>query len=290
MTAEHVTDSFQERTLVIVGVGLIGGSIAAALRKRKFAGQIIGVGRSARRLDDARDAGLIDFGTTELADAAARADLMVFCTPVDRIADGVLSAIPHCRPDTLITDAGSVKGCICRELSQPSADGVTFIGSHPLAGSEKNGFEHADADLFVGRVCVVTPGETTPRDSFRRLTAFWQSLGLTVLEMSPSDHDRALAETSHLPHVVATTLAAALSDSNRSLTSTGFADSTRIAAGDPDLWTAILLANADAVVQSIDVYAGGLGKFRAAIANRDADVLKNLLEVAKRKRDAIECK
>ena len=288
MTVDHAADSLQEGTVAIIGVGLIGGSIAAALRKRGFTGQIIGVGRSAKRLDDVRDAGLIDFGTTDSAAAAAQADLMIFCTPVDRIAGGITSAAPHCRPDTLITDTGSVKGHICRELSQPFPDGATFIGSHPLAGSEKNGFDHADADLFVGRVCVVTPNETTPHDSLQRLTAFWHSLGLRVLEMTPTDHDHALAETSHLPHVVATALAAALSDTNRQLTSTGFADSTRIAVGDPDLWAAILLANADALVQSIDAYIQGLGEFRAAIANHDVEVLKNLLEVAKRNRDTLE--
>ena len=272
----------------IVGVGLIGGSIAAALKKRGFNGRIIGIGRNSVRLQDAQTAGLVDEFTTDLTDAAAKCDLIIFCTPVDRIAYGVITAAAKSSPGTLITDAGSVKGSICRELDGRLPGGVTFIGSHPLAGSEKNGFEHADADLFVGRTCVVTPDIATPPEQLERLTRFWETLGMIVVSMTAEDHDAALARTSHLPHVVAAALAATLSPENDELAATGFADTTRIASGDPELWTAILLANADAVSNRLSEYTQQLDEFRAAIVNRDADVLKNLLEEAKRKRDDLD--
>src|SRR5262249_28646432 len=156
-----------------------------------------------KRLHAARRRGIIDEGTVDLSAAAARADLLVFCSPVDVIAGGVHEAAGACRPGTLITDAGSVKACLCRELAKGLAPQVEFVGAHPLAGSEKQGFEHANARLFERRICVVTPSGTNSRRAVARIAAFWKKLGSTMLEMSPEAHDRALAETSHLPHLVA---------------------------------------------------------------------------------------
>jgi len=287
MSKSSPAPSISEPVIVIVGVGLIGGSIAAALRQRGFRGRILGVGRTAVRLESAQAAGLIDSGTTDLSAAAAEASLLIFCTPVDRIADGVLEAAGTCQPGTLLTDAGSIKRAICDELSTRLPSGVTFIGSHPLAGSEKQGFEHADADLFLGRVCVVTPDETTPHRSLEQLRSFWEFLGNRVIEMTPAEHDQILARTSHLPHVVAAALAGAFSDLPGELTASGYRDTTRIAAGDPDLWVSILLGNTEAVVSGLDRCGAKLAEFRDAITNRDAAALKSLLETAKRNRDAI---
>jgi len=279
-----------EETIAIIGVGLIGGSVAAALKKRGFAGRILGVGRNASRLESAKAAGLIDACSTNLAESAAQSDLIILCTPVNLIIEGVRDISATCRPGTLITDAGSTKGDICRELSSRFAKGVTFIGSHPLAGSEKQGFEEANPDLFQNRVCVVTPNETTPADQLSRLNAFWELLGCRVIEMTAEAHDQAIARTSHLPHVVASALVSLLEKSHNQLTSTGFCDTTRIAAGDPDLWSAILLANASEVIQSIDELNGKLAEFSEAIANRDATTLKNLLQLAKTNRDNLGVK
>lgn len=274
-----------EKTVAIVGVGLIGGSIAAALNKRGFDGMLLGVGRNASRLKAAETAGLIHSHSVELADAAEAADLLIFCTPVDRISPGVRTAAAKCRAGTLITDVGSVKESICRELVGRMPENVTFVGSHPLAGSEKQGFEHADPNLFEARVTVVTPDPTTPPDQLVRLKQFWESLGSRVVELSAEEHDRALAQTSHLPHVVAAALAATLSESNGRLAASGFRDTTRIAAGDPNLWSTILLDNAEQVVHSIDGYFDTLTEFRRALAEHDADALKKMLETAKTNRD-----
>ncbi|HVV99196.1 MAG TPA: prephenate dehydrogenase [Planctomycetaceae bacterium] len=286
----NIPSSFVEpvaECLAIVGVGLIGGSLAAAVRQRGLARQIIGVGRDPERLEPARARGLIDACTADLTAAAREADLIVFCTPPDRIAAGVRAAAGACRRGTLITDAGSTKQLICAAAATGLPAGVDFVGSHPLAGSEKQGFDHADANLFEGRLCVVTPVETTPRPALDRTIAFWQRVGMRVIEMSPGDHDAAVAETSHLPHLVASALAATLSESRRDLAASGFRDTTRIAAGDPQLWTTILLQNAEAVLQSLERFSTGVANFREALQARDVDALHRLLEAGKQQRDRL---
>jgi prephenate dehydrogenase len=275
-------------TVAIVGVGLIGGSIALAIKQRGAAGAVIGVGRSAARLAEASSRGIIDEGVVDLSAAAPKCDLLVFCTPVDRIVAGVREAAGACRPGTVITDAGSTKGSICRDLVKGLPSGITFVGSHPLAGSEQQGFENAAGRLFEKRICVVTPLPATPPSAVARVARFWTWLGATVVEMTPEAHDRALAETSHVPHLAAAALAATLSPGNQALAATGFRDTTRIASGDPDLWTAILLGNRDEVLSSLAHYDREIEEFRQALQQKDAEGLKYLLKVAKMQRDAIE--
>ncbi len=282
-----------EETVAIVGVGLIGGSLAAALKQRKAAGRVIGVGRDASRLEAARQAGLIDEGSTDLAEVARRATLIVFCTPVDKVAEGVRTALsglashsalrtPHSA--LLLTDAGSVKGPICEAL----ADVPNFLGAHPIAGSHRQGFEAADAKLFAGKVCVLTPRESASPDNIARLERFWQAVGMKTVTMTPDDHDRALAMTSHLPHVVAASLAATLTPENRPLTGSGFRDTTRVAAGDPSLWTGILLNNAAHMVDGLEAMQQRLEAFRTAIKLGNTDVLKHLLKEGQSRRETLE--
>jgi prephenate dehydrogenase len=276
----------QGSTIAIVGVGLIGGSIAAALRRRHAAVRIVGIGRNAARLEQAQQAGLIDVAATSPA-AAGDAALVAICTPVDRIVEDARDIARCLRPGALITDAGSVKGRICSELQHDLPEGVTFVGSHPLAGSEKNGWEHSDAELFEGRVCVVTPASSTQPDALQRVEEFWRTLGMRIVRMSPEEHDRALAITSHVPHVAAAALAAQLTDALRELAATGFRDTTRIAAGDPELWAAILLANADSVTAGIDRVMEQMAAFRTAIESGDEPGLRRLLDVARERRNQL---
>ena len=285
--------SSPEETVAIVGVGLIGGSLAAALRQRKAAKWVIGVGRDASRLEAARNAGLIDEGSTDLAEIARRATLIVFCTPVDKVAEGVRTALAglssHSSLATrhsslLLTDAGSVKGPICAEL----ADMPNFLGAHPIAGSHRQGFEAADAKLFEGKLCVLTPLATASANNIARLERFWQSVGMRTVTMTPDDHDAALAMTSHLPHVVAAALAGTLTPENRSLTGSGFRDTTRVAAGDPTLWTGILLNNAAHLMDGLEDMQQRLESFRMAIKLGNADVLKQLLEAGRMSRELLE--
>lgn len=274
-------------TVAIVGVGLIGGSLALAAKQRGVVRRIIGVGRNPARLSAAQAAGMLDEIHTDLKQAAAQADLVVLATPVDLIVAAALDATSVCRSNAILTDVGSTKARICRELEKTLPRGATFLGSHPLAGSEKHGWEHARGDLLEGRTCVITPTDVTPAAACQTLSAFWQRLGMRVLEMSPEDHDTAVAQSSHLPHVVASALARTLSPENRALAATGFADTTRIAASDPDVWIPILLDNSDAVLSSLSLFGSELTAFQHALSQRDAVAMRELWLRGKATRDAI---
>jgi cyclohexadieny/prephenate dehydrogenase len=278
----------QLNVLTIVGVGLIGGSIGLAARQRGVARIVRGVGRQQASLDRARNVGAVDETFVDLAPAVAGAEVVVFCTPVDHIARQVLEAAPSCAPGTILTDAGSTKGRIVREVTGQLGNGVAFVGSHPLAGSEKRGPDFADAELFTGRWTVITPTEATDPRALERVTAFWQALGSRTRVMSPEAHDEALAMTSHLPHLAAAALAGMLPDELRSLTATGFRDTTRIAAGDPQLWTAISAHNHDALAAALMRLEERLAGFRHAIEAGDWAALRDLLARAKEVRDALE--
>jgi len=278
----------QTQVLAIVGVGLLGGSVALAAKVRGIADRVIGIGRNPDRLQAAVAAGVIDEFLTELPERDAPWTIAIIGTPVDRIAEDVRRIAAVSRPGTLITDVGSVKGSICDAVQAENLpEGVSFVGAHPLAGSERTGFEAATADLFDGKVTVVTPNPAADESANSAISSFWKHLGSRVIEMLPAEHDAALATTSHLPHVAASALAATLPEMFQQLAASGFKDTTRIAAGDPELWVAILLENAAAVSTSLDAFSQSFGKFRTAVENRDADELKKLLQVAKRNRDAL---
>jgi len=275
------------KTLTIVGVGLIGGSIGLAARQRGLAEHILGVGRQRGSLDRARAVGAIDEGSLNLEESVHRADLAVFCTPVDQIAKQMLAAGSGCTAGTLLTDAGSTKAAIVHEVEGRLPDGVAFVGSHPLAGSEKRGPEHAAPHLFQDRLTVVTPTERTDAAAVARATTFWQALGSRVRIMTPEEHDRALALTSHLPHLLASALAGILPPELNELTSTGFRDTTRVAAGDPGLWLGIFAQNRAAVLEVLMRFRGRLDDLRQALAAEDQLTLDALLTQAKRIRDAL---
>ena len=274
-------------TLTVVGVGLIGGSLAAAVKARGLAARVIGVGRNPAKLAGAVERGLLDEVTSDLAWAARQSDLLVFCTPVDWVVAGVREAAAASRCGTLITDAGSTKAEICEALESGLPPGVEFIGSHPLAGSEKSGYEYSNPQLFVNRVCVLTPHARTSISGLQRLRSFWCGLEARLIEMPARAHDRAVAETSHFPHVAASVLAATLAPEHQVLAARGFRDATRIAAGDADLWTSILVDNAEEVSRSLDKFAGILEEYRTALQRRDAVAIKQLWERAKQIRDQL---
>ena len=275
-------------TVTIIGVGLIGGSIGLALKSRGLSRQIVGVGRDARTLERAREAGVIDTVAASLEDGVAAADFIVVCTPVDRIAEDVLRCAELAPRRAVITDAGSTKGNILRELQgRLSPDQAVFVGSHPLAGSEKKGAANARADLFVHRLVVVTPSDDSDPEAVAVVERFWRLLDAQVIRMDPEAHDRALATTSHLPHAVASALAGVTPVEWLPLTAGGFRDSTRIAAGDPALWTAIFLANQSAVLAAIEQFFQRIMMFRDALAADNATAVHDWLEQGKRVRDAL---
>ncbi len=274
-------------TVAIVGVGLIGGSIGMTLRERGLADRVIGIGRRQPSLRTARRVGAVNNTTVEMAKGVAEAELIVVSTPVGRIVEDVQRAAQFCPEGTLITDAGSTKRSIVESLDARLPRGCRFLGSHPLAGSEKAGAIHARADLFEGRIAILTPTKNTRAEDFDTLEGFWSALGSVVVQMSPEDHDRALALTSHVPHLAAAALAAILPERYFRLSGTGILDTTRIAAGDPELWKQIFLLNRENVLAALDRYDEQLAALRTAIRQGDEKTLVHLLTLAQKNRNAL---
>ena len=271
--------------ITVVGVGLIGGSVGLAAKARGVAGRVVGVGRDAGTLARAVELGAIDSFTTDLAEGVSDADLVVVCTPVDTIAEMILRAAPHLRPGAIVTDGGSTKGNIVAAVEGKLPRGVEYVPAHPLAGAEKNGVEHARADLFEGRGTILTPAAAA--DAVERVTAFWRGLGSRVVTLTPEAHDAALAKTSHLPHAVASALAGATPIDLLPLSAGGFRDVTRIAAGDPHLWGAIFEANRDCVLAALAVFTDRLSEFRKLLEAGDRAGLARWLTEGKQVRDAL---
>jgi len=280
-------------TIAIIGVGLIGGSIGLALRERNLARRIIGIGRRASSLRNALAQGCATETTTNIIEGVKEAELVVVCTPVAEIARQIIEAARHFPEGGIITDAGSTKAQIVTDaenaLAGHSAVRMPYVGSHPIAGSEKSGPDAAVADLFNERVVVVTPTEASAEEVVVGVEQFWQSLGARTIRMHPHEHDARLARTSHLPHLVASALAATTPGNGDSLplTGSGWADTTRIAAGDPELWRQILLANRGATLNALADFETVLKSWRHALENMDERLLLALLEEGKRRRDAM---
>lgn len=286
--AAHPATNREWPTVAIVGVGLIGGSIGLALQSRRLAGRVIGVGRSAASLATARTAKVVTETSLDLEAAAAEADLVVVATDVGTIASLLDRVDEAVRPGTLITDAGSTKASIVAawEKRRRSRRG-RFVGGHPIAGSHKSGPAAADATLFEGRVTVVTPARGTPAADAEAIGGFWAAVGSTVFMMDPKEHDKILAATSHAPHLLAAAIALATPAAARQFAAGGWRDTTRIAAGDPELWADILLDNAAQVAKALARIATGAEKMLAAIESGDRRRLMTLLARAKEERDAV---
>jgi prephenate dehydrogenase len=277
-------------SVTIIGVGLIGASIGLALRERELARTVVGVGRRTSTLRQARQRGAVTSTTTDVARGVRDSRLILVCTPVESIATFVLEAAANCPVGSIITDAGSTKveivGAVDAALKN-SSNQVAFVGSHPMAGSEKTGPAHAQADLFEGRVAVVTPSKQTSSEAVEQIDRFWELLGSTVVHMSPKDHDRSVAAISHMPHLVASALAGATPAEDLSLASTGWLDTTRIASGDPELWRQILVDNRGGVLKSLDKFERVLAMFRHALERDQQEKLLQLLEAGKQRRDSL---
>lgn len=274
--------------MAIVGVGLIGGSIGLALRARGSAGRIVGVGRDASRLDAARRLGAIDIATTDPDEAAAGADVVVVCTPVDRVAADVVRAARAAPGGALITDAGSTKRAIVEAAEADSSARAKFVAAHPIAGSERSGAAHARADLFDGRTCVLTPTGRTPPDRLDRARSFWSALGCRLIELDPETHDAQLARTSHLPHAIAAALASLVGPDLVPLAAGAYRDGTRVAGADAALWAPIFLENRREVLDALDAFDRSLAMFRAALGEGDESAIRAWWDAARRNRLAFD--
>ena len=271
-------------TVAIVGVGLMGGSIGLALRRRHLAREVVGVGRRMATLRVARKLGAVTRTTLDLERGVAHAELVVVCTPVGQIVADVRRVAAAC--DALITDVGSTKASIVRGVAKLKGP-PRYVGSHPLAGSERNGPGAATAERVVGRVVVITPTAWARREDCRMVRRLWQGLGARCVEMTAEEHDACVAAISHLPHLTAAALAGSTPAEAVRLAAQGWRDTTRVASGDARLWREILLDNRRNVLERLDEYLGRLGAFRRALSAGDGSVLERLLCEGKRRRDAV---
>ncbi len=279
------------RQLAIVGIGLLGGSVAKGARAGGLARRIIGVGRASERLRPALDDGTLDAAVTDLDAAVREADFIVLAAPVLAI-EGLLERVWRAAPDgALITDVGSTKRNIVRAADRLAARRpLAFVGSHPLAGSEQAGYRVARADLFRGATVVVTPTEATELAALKKTTEFWEALGARVTSLDPETHDRTVAAISHLPHLIACALvdgAGRVEPAALELAARGFRDTTRIAAGDPDMWTEIFLANRDALSASVEAFREALANLQRVIDAGGVDALRAELARIKATREQL---
>ena len=277
--------------LAIVGVGLLGGSVAKAARAGGLARRVVGVGRDTARLRPALEDGTLDAATTDLDTGVLKADFVLLAAPVLAI-EGLLERVWRAAPEgTVITDVGSTKRNIVRAAERlAAARPLTFVGSHPLAGSEQSGYRAARADLFRGATVVVTPTDRTELAALKRATEFWEALGARVSSLDPETHDRAVAAISHLPHLIACALvdgAGRVEPSALDLAARGFRDTTRIAAGDPEMWTEIFLANRDALSASVEGFQQALADLQRAIDAGVPEALRAALARIKATREAL---
>jgi len=281
----------QFRKITIIGVGLLGGSIGLAVQQRRLAVETAGFVRRAASLKDCERAGAVDYATTDLLAAVSGADLVILCTPLAQMRDLAQQFLPALKRGAIVTDVGSVKADVVRELeSLIKKSGAHFIGSHPMAGGEKMGVLAARADLFVNALNILTPTKKSPAAAVRKLEQFWKSLGARTLRLDAVQHDLLVARSSHLPHVVAATLANLVLHPGQpkrqsALCANGFRDTTRIASGSPEMWRDIALANRKHLARSVDAFAAELKKFQSALQAGDAVAVEQFFATAKQWRD-----
>jgi len=269
--------------LAILGPGLLGGSIALAAQERQLAASLALYGRSERSLEAVRrcDAAAGWELTTDPAEAVWDADFVILCTPVGVMKELAETAAPALSENAIVTDVGSVKQYVVDELAPVLEGAARFVPSHPMAGSEKTGFAAARGDLFENAMTVLTPLVKAEPEDTARTAAFWQALGSRTMELAPGEHDRLVAQISHLPHAMASALVGAASEESFGLVGSGFLDTTRIAAGDAAMWTEILETNRPAVLGALERVEGQLAELRQYLENGDQKGLHNWLAKAK---------
>lgn len=281
-----------KQKIAILGVGLVGGSLGLAIKHLPDQYHIIGIGRSKDSLEQAVARGAVDSISQSLADASD-AEIIFVTTPVSLIVPLVKQLVPGLRPGTIITDVGSTKARIVREIEAFVPEGVHYIGGHPMTGSERQGVNAASADLFKSAHYILTPTPTTNMQAFKRLHSLLNAIGAHVLAIDPEKHDRLVATVSHLPHLVAASLVrlannqASEEENLLLLAAGGFRDTTRIAAADAKIWVDISLDNCRAILEILKKYKVELDGLAKILETRDREALYKMLEEARRTRQGL---
>ncbi len=277
--------------LCIIGVGLIGGSLARALKKAGAVGEVVGTGRDAAHLEKAKSLGVIDTFETDISLAVKDCDMVVVAVPLGAMQSVFEKITPVITNDMIITDVGSAKGSVVK-AAQAAFKVIpeTLVPGHPIAGTEKSGVEASFPELYENRRIIITPLKTSSATAISKVTSMWQACGADVIETTIEHHDEVLAATSHLPHMLAFSLVDTLAKMDAKseifdFAAGGFRDFTRIASSDPDMWRDICLANGDALVEMIKKFSDDLQKLSNAIEKNDSTYLKETFERAKKARD-----
>ena len=280
--------------VALIGIGLIGSSISHACRRGNLARSIVGTARTPATVATAYDLGLIDEGYGTAREAVRGADLVILCVPVGLCGAIAAGIGPDLAPGAIVTDAGSVKGAIVREMSPHIPPGVHFVAGHPIAGTERSGPESGFAELFDGRWCILTPEAGTDPAAIAKLKAFWEALGSNVEIMTPEHHDMVLAITSHLPHLIAFNIVNTAAHLERvtdseviKFSAGGFRDFTRIAASDPTMWRDVFLNNKDAVLEMLGRFQEDLVMLQRAIRFGDGAALHKTFSDARAIRSGV---
>jgi cyclohexadieny/prephenate dehydrogenase len=271
------------RRVCLIGLGLIGSSLARRMRRDGLAGELVGVAKSRASRDKALDLGLVDRVYEDPAKAVADADLVMVCTPLGAYAELAETMCPHLAAGATLSDVGSVKQAVIRDLGPLVPEGVHLVPGHPVAGTEHSGPEAGFPELFDGRWCLLTPPPGTDQDAVDRVAALWRACGMRVEIMEPGHHDKVLAITSHLPHLIAYTIVGTATDLEESLraevikfSAGGFRDFTRIAASDPVMWRDVFLNNREAVLEMLQRFTEDLTALQRAIRWGEGEVLEAL--------------
>ncbi len=271
--------------VAVVGLGLIGGSLAAALRKSGEVGEVFGIERDAESLRFALEGGIVDAGSSEIGPGISGSEIVVIATYVDMVAQVAREVSGFVSPDTVVCDTGSVKAPIVREMEKGPRN-IRFVGAHPVAGKETSGVRESDPGLFSGKKCVVTPVEGTCPEALSMVKTLFSLAGSEVVEIDPESHDEIFSLVSHLPHAVAYSLVSAVASSggDRDLfgfSGGGLADFTRVAESSPEMWAGIFIENRDALLRAIRSFSGRLGEIEKAVASGNVEDLGTLLGKAR---------
>jgi prephenate dehydrogenase len=275
----------QPKRLSVLGIGLLGGSLGLAVKKLSKHCSVAGYARKSETLRTARDMGAIDEGYADAAAAVRGADLVVLCTPVGVLCNLLDEIWPALEPGAVVTDVGSTKRTL---VSHAASRGYsTFVGSHPMAGSEKQGVQHARADLYEGALCITTPDNRTQPEALEKVESFWKLLSMRVQRLTPEAHDRLIGDVSHLPHAIAAALVHAQPNEALALAGKGFLDTTRIAGGDAGLWRDILLDNRDNLRAGLGRLRQDLDRLLLLLERSDSEGLRAWLESAAKRREGL---
>ncbi|MDA0999968.1 MAG: prephenate dehydrogenase/arogenate dehydrogenase family protein [bacterium] len=272
--------------MTIIGVGLIGGSLARAARAKGLVGRFVGAGRRRENLEKALSLGVVDQIETDHVAAAAGADIVVLGTPVQVAVEVARNILPEMKPGAILTDVGSVKGPFVRAVEAMELGGVRFVGGHPIAGTEDSGVEASFKELFENHRTILTPTDRSDASAVEALKKLWEGVGAHVDLISPEAHDRVLSDISHLPHLVAYALVnAALEGKGLPYAAGGFRDFTRIASSNPEMWREICLDNREALLASLGTFEGRLAELRQLVERGDGAALEAAFRRAKEGRD-----